>query len=229
MNRRRERSSSRPSRRAGPIVLALVVSVSVLAGCGVSGGVDDDDAGSTTSSTSPSTAPESTTTTTAEGELPSGAPGEGCVEGWTTPPPGSPKRQEPLDLIRAQMGLTGLFKVDAMRYFQGPEVPWITDPRPPFVERWYVKASLVDDPDVQARWIVERRSEDRRGISAVAVYTTTGYRSPEWRAFTGEGDPQSVPGLPGQWTGINYDFVTGEGDSGNPGLPEQNVACMEGT
>ena len=103
------------------------------------------------------------------------------------------------------------------------------EPRPPFVERWYVKASLVDDPTVRARWIVERRSEAWRGISAVAPFDTSGYTSPQWRAFAGEGEPVIVPGLPGRWSGVNYDFVTGEGDSGNPGLPEQNVACLDGT
>jgi hypothetical protein len=225
MNRRRERRTTLVARA----VLAIALGAAVLSGCGLSDDAGGGDDGSTT--TTASSTPDSTesTTTTVEGELPSGPPGEGCVEGWTTPPPGSPKRQEPLDLIRAQMGLTGLFKVDAMRYFQGPEVPWITDPRPQFVERWYVKASLVDDPSVRARWIVERRNEDVRGISAVAPFDTTGYESPEWRAFTGEGDPVIVPGLPGQWSGVNYDFVTGEGDSGNPGLPEQNLRCLDGT
>jgi hypothetical protein len=38
-----------------------------------------------------------------------------------------------------------------------------------------------------------------------------------------------VPGLPGTWTGVNYDFVTGEGDSGNRGLPDANEGCMLGT
>jgi hypothetical protein len=107
-----------------------------------------------------------------------------------------------------------------MRYFTGPEVPWILYPRPPFVERWYVKASLVDDPSVRARWIVERRDENRRGIVGVAPYETSGYRSPDWRGFVGDGEPRVVPGLPGLWVGINYDFVTGEGDGGNRGLPE---------
>jgi hypothetical protein len=224
MYRRRERRTTLAA-RAVPVVLALAL----LAGCGLTDDMEGGD-DTTTTTTAPS-APDSTgsTSTTVEGELPSGPPGEGCVEGWVTPPPGSPKRQEPLDLIRAQMGLSGLFKVEAMRYFQGPELPWVTDTRPQFVERWYVQASLVDDPSVKARWIVERRSEDRRGISAVAPFETSGYESPQWRAFTGEGDPVIVPGLPGQWAGANYDFVTGEGGSGNPGLPEQNVGCLDGS
>jgi hypothetical protein len=222
----------RPAGRAVPIVLALMIGASVLAGCGLGDGWGEDggsaDERSTSSTSTSTTATTGSTTTTAPGELPSGPAGPGCVEGWTTPAPGSPKRQEPLDLIRAEMGLSGLFNVAEMRYFTGPEVPWITDPRPPLVERWYVKASLVDDPSIRARWIVERRNEERRGISAVSPFASSGYESPEWRAFVGDGEPVSVPGLPGQWTGVNYDFVTGEGDSGNPGLPEQNVGCLDG-
>jgi LPS-assembly protein len=64
---------------------------------------------------------------------------------------GTLKRQEPLDLIRAQMGITGPFEVLAMRYFTGPEVPWILSPRPPSVERWYVKARLLSDPTFAGR------------------------------------------------------------------------------
>jgi len=127
------------------------------------------------------------------------------------------------------MGVTGQFEVLAMRYFQGPEVPWILSPRPPFVERWYVKARLLSDPTFAGRWIVERRDAKRAGISAVAPFGTTGYRSPDWRAFEGEGEPRVVPGLPGQWSGINYDFVSGEGDSGNPGLPTENEGCVRDT
>ena len=130
MNRRRERCT-----KPVTAVLALALGAAVLAGCGLSddlGGFGDEARSTTTASSTPG--PTESTSTTVEGELPSGAPVEGCVEGWTTPAPGTPKRQEPLDLIRAEMGLSGLFKVTAMRYFQGPELPWITDVRPPFVD-----------------------------------------------------------------------------------------------
>jgi hypothetical protein len=36
-------------------------------------------------------------------------------------------------------------------------------------------------------------------------------------------------GLPGQWSGIPYDFVTGEGDSGQPGLTAEVVGCLDQT
>jgi hypothetical protein len=213
-------------RRPVRLVLLLVSGAVVLTGCGVSDDVSErttTTTGSTT--TAPTTAPEGTEPPGG----PSGAPVTGCTNGWKTPAVGSPERQAPLDIIRDRMGVEGLFKVEEMRYFTGPEVPWVKEPRPEVVERWYVKASLVEEPSFQARWIVERRDEDRQGIAAVAKFTSSGYLSPDWRGFVGDGEPQAVPGLPGTWTGVNYDFVTGEGDSGNRGLPDENEGCMLGT
>ena len=47
----------------------------------------------------------------------------------------------------------------------------------------------------------------------------------------GEGEPQTYIGLPGQWSGVPFDFVTGggEGGSGQPGLPSEVTACLAGT
>jgi hypothetical protein len=150
------------------------------------------------------------------------------VDGWTTPASGTPSRTYPLDVIRAHMGVTGSFRVVEMRRFTGPEIPEIVDPRPPYVEWWYVKAQLVDDPSFQARWLVVRRSADVTGVAAVATYDSTGYRSPDWLAFVGDGTPRPVPGIPGLWTGLQYDFVTGEPDEA-PGLPVENRRCLDGT
>jgi hypothetical protein len=158
-----------------------------------------------------------------------GDPAPDCVEGWSTPAAGSDLYDEALDLIRGQMGVDGEFDVDELRYFLGPDVPWIIDPHFDVVRRWYVKASLVDDPGFRGRWLLEYRDEDRRGISAVAPYDTVGYQSPDWRGFTGDGPPRTVPGLPGKWPGLDYDFVTGEGDSGNPGLPAEVEGCLADT
>jgi hypothetical protein len=182
---------------------------------------------STTSSSAPTSAPTATGAPTTEAA--SGEAGPGCVNGWTTPEPGTAQRQEPLDLICEQMGITGEFEVVEMRYFTGPEVPWILEPRPEVVERWYVKAALVDDPSFEARWIVEARDEAVRGIAAAAPVDSAGYQSPDWMGFVGDGAPQPVPGLPGQWQGSPYDFVTGEDDGGNPGLPEENERCLDGS
>jgi hypothetical protein len=155
-----------------------------------------------------------------------GDPAPDCVEGWSAPAADTELYEEALDLIRGQMGIEGEFVVDDMRYFLGPDVPWIVEPHFDVVRRWYVKASLLDDPDFRGRWLLEYRDEDRRGISAVAPYNTGGYQSPDWRGFAGDGPPRTIPGLPGTWPGIEYDFVTGEGDTGNRGLPAEVEGCM---
>ncbi len=133
-------------------------------------------------------------------------------------------------MIDSQMGIaTGLWKADEVRYFTGPDVPWIIEPHYDTVQYWYVRAYLAADPAFAGRWLLEQRTDFIRGISAVASYDTTGYQSPDWAGFTGDGAPRSYSGLPGQWPGIRYDFVTGAGDSGQPGLPDQVVGCLSGT
>jgi hypothetical protein len=126
------------------------------------------------------------------------------------------------------MGVTGDFQVIDMRYFTSPEVPWILAPRPPVVEWWYVKAQLVGDPTFRARWLVAKRSPVVKGIAAVAGFDTTGYRSPDWRAFIGDGEPRAIEGLPGTWVGIEFDFTTGE-DNEKPGLPDEASQCLDNT
>ncbi len=159
----------------------------------------------------------------------SAPPSPRCINGWVQPKKGTPLRTEPLDIIRGQMGVSGLFVVEEMRYFTGPEAPGIVDPRPPVVHRWYVKAHLQNKPSFRGRWLIEKRRADIKGISAVAPFDTRGFKSPEWRGFVGEGPSTSYPGLPGKWVGINFDFVTGEGDSGFPGLPRKVAGCLRGT
>jgi hypothetical protein len=185
----------------------------------------DGGAGEGEDAVTPPAAEATTATPRDEGDA-----GPGCVDGWTTPAPGTARRVDPLDAIRRQMGVTGQFRVLDMRYFTGPEVPWISSPALPTIEWWYVKAELVDDPTFRARWLVVRRSPgvDTEVIAAAAPFGTTGYRSPDWRAFLGEGEPRAVDGLPGQWAGVEYDFVTGE-DGDKPGLPAENAHCLDGT
>lgn len=185
----------------------------------------------TEAGTETSTPAASTTSSTAAG---TGLPPQGdhvapdCVNGWSVPAPGTSLRTRPLDLMRRDMGVTGKFRVLEMRYFTGPEVPWVIYPRPPYVEWWYVKAHLVDDPDFRARWLVVYRRPTANGVAAVARFDTTGYRSPDWRGFIGESEPRTIEGLPGTWIGIDYDFLVGE-DGEKPGLPDENVGCMDGT
>lgn len=155
-------------------------------------------------------------------------PAPDCVEGWIAPVPGSDEYDAGLEIMGSQMGVEGPWQVEELRYFTGPELPNV-EPQYPFVERWYVRAALADDPAFRARWLIERRTELIAGISAVAPYDSTGYKSPDWTGFVGEGEPVTYLGLPGQWSGIPYDFVTGAGDSGNPGLPDEVVGCLTGT
>ncbi|MEO6349269.1 MAG: hypothetical protein ABIP53_01325 [Candidatus Limnocylindrales bacterium] len=155
-------------------------------------------------------------------------PSPGCVDGWIGPVPGDPEYEEGIAILSGFMGIEGQWNVLDIRYFSGPEVPWIFgNPNP--VERWYLRAGLVDDPTFRGRWILEKRSEDILGVSAVAPWESAGYESPDWTGFVGEGEPQNYLGLPGQWSGIPYDFVTGENDSGNPGLPDEVLDCLSGT
>jgi hypothetical protein len=196
----------------------------------------------TRSTTAPTTASTPTTRTTTEPTTtstapvattqppPGGAAGPGCINGWIVPTPGTALRVEPLDIIRGQMGITGKFQVIEMRYFTGPEVPWILAPRRPVVERWYVKAQLVDDPAFRARWLVERRSPVVKGIAAAAPFDTAGYQSPDWQGFIGERPPHAVEGLPGTWVGMDYDFLVGDDPYlEKPGLPDEVVHCLDGT
>lgn len=152
-----------------------------------------------------------------------------CINGWTSPPKGDAKRDEGLEILASYMGLTDPLLVDDMRYFVGPDPDNILDPRFENVERWYIKATLSTDPTYRGRWLIERRTADLLGVSAVAPYDTVGYVSPDWHGFEGEGAPRAIEGLPGLWGGIDYDFVTGEGDSGFPGLPDSQSECLTGT
>jgi hypothetical protein len=156
-------------------------------------------------------------------------PGPGCVNGWSTPSPESVARQEPLDAIRTTMGISNRFYVSEMRYFTVPEA---ASPGQTLVKHWYVKASLDDDPSFRARWIVTKRDTGEPLVAAVAPYGTSGFQSPDWRAFEqvdGEEPTQhAVPGVPGTWSGSEYDFVTGPNGSGS-GLPDAIKGCLDGT
>jgi hypothetical protein len=156
-----------------------------------------------------------------------GLPADSCVDGWQSPVVGSDKWSEGLEMLGLEMGLDSGLEVDEMRYFTGPDVPWIIEPHYPVVERWYIKARQADDASFAGRWLLEARTDRVRGISAVAPHDTVGFASPDWVGFFGEGPPRAYPDLPGTWAGIPYDFVTGEGDGGQPGLPDEVVGCLD--
>lgn len=178
-----------------------------------------------TATPTPAPSPSPSVTPTAA----AGPPGPDCINGWVNPPAGDPERQEGPQILSDYMGLTDPLVVEDMRFFVGPDPPWIIEPRFEEVEHWYIKATLSSDPTYRGRWLVEKRDEQRLGVSAVAPYGTTGYQSPDWHGFVGDGLPRPIPGLPGLWGGIDYDFVTGEGDSGFPGLADEVAGCLAGT
>jgi len=164
-----------------------------------------------------------------------GAPSPTCVQGWTTPPPGSPDATDPLGIIRRTTGESSPFEVVDMRMFVGPESPpSVGETAKGYLQnirRWYVKLYAPDDLAFQGRFIVEQRVFGR-GLAAVAPYDTRGFRSPDWRAFqfdSSDTEPRVVPGLPGAWTGVEYDFVKGGEGLDLPGLPAAVVGCLQAT
>jgi hypothetical protein len=156
-------------------------------------------------------------------------PYAGCTNGWFNPLPGSPEFDEGVEILGNYMGQLGEWNIVDMRYFTGPDSPGVIEPRFDPVHRWYIRAALVDDPGYKGRWLIEKRTDLILGVSAVAPWDSFGYESPDWTGFIGEGPPTTYTGLPGQWSGIPYDFVTGEGDGGQPGLPAEVVECLAAT
>jgi len=164
-----------------------------------------------------------------------GEPSPTCREGWVTPPEGSADATDPLGIIRRSTGQDAPFEVVEMRMFVGPESPpsegdgakgYLQD-----IRRWYIKLYAPDDLAFQGRFLVEQRVFGR-GLAAVAPFDTRGFRSPDWRGFqydSTDSGPRTVPGLPGTWTGDEYDFVTGGEGLDLPGLPSAVVGCLDGT
>lgn len=167
-----------------------------------------------------------------------------CVNGYTVPPEGDPAREEGLrilakavsDAVGARVTSTD-FAVEEMRYFEGPESPPSERDYILNVRRWYVKASLAEDPGFAGRFLVERRTFGP-GLAAVAPFDSQGFASPDWIGFQYEGEDsarRTYDGLPGTWGGTPYDFVRGktldrkEEIFGFPGLPVEVIGCLAGT
>jgi hypothetical protein len=164
-----------------------------------------------------------------------GVPSPTCVQGWTTPPAGTPDATDPLGIIRRTTGEKAPFEVVDMRMFVGPESPpSVGEGAKGYLQnirRWYVKLYAPDDLAFQGRFIVEQRVFGR-GLAAVAPYDTRGFRSPDWHGFqfdSGDIEPRAIPGLPGAWTGVEYDFVKGGEGLDLPGLPAAVVGCLQAT
>lgn len=170
----------------------------------------------------------------------SAPPTQDCQNGWMTPEQGSQEYERPLRIIGRTLGVEPRFEVVEMRYFVGPESPPSAKNFLQEIRRWYVKGFLRSDDAIRGRWLVESRRFGA-GVAAVAPYDTRGYRSPDWTAFKYEtvgpyAEPRAYAGLPGEWVGTPYDFVTGDEPADNPGealtipgLPDQVVGCLSGT
>jgi hypothetical protein len=160
-----------------------------------------------------------------------GAPSATCVEGWRTPPRGTPLFTDPLGIVRRSAPVDGEFTVVDMRYFTGPESPPSDKGYILEIARWYIKLFVESDWSYQGRFIVEQRRFGR-GVAAVAPYDSKGFRSPDWTGFqwdSADTTVRSYPGLPGRWPGIPYDFVKGGAGLEIAGLPDEVRGCLQGT
>jgi hypothetical protein len=212
----------------------IVVVLLVLAAC--DGGGEDIFPGGSPSSLSPfpSTPKLASPTPPAPPQVTSPTSGDAsdaCVDGWRTPPAGSAVALTPLRIIRRTVRLPGEPVIVDMRYFTGPESPPSDKGYIRTIERWYVKLYTEADLRFQGRFLVESRVFGD-GVAAVAPYDTEGYRSPDWSGFQwNEADPapRAYAGLPGEWSGIRYDFVKGGAGLDIPGLPAEVTGCLDGT
>ena len=193
----------------------------------------------TTTTTATTTTSETTTTTASTTTtLPSGGPTASCINGWTTPTPGTALRTDPLDMIRGFLGLSAgdLFVVDDMRYFVGPEDVELISPRRD-VERWYVKAYQQSDPSINGRWVI-RRINIGEGVAYWADYSSVGYEEGTWTGYEGENaeyDPFHPPCTAGHGPYCTCDWgVSGCScsDTDHPacwGPPPEVMGCLDGT
>lgn len=160
-----------------------------------------------------------------------------CLNGYTDLAPEDPSREEALRVLARATGIApGRFDVADIRYFEGPESPPSEREYLLNVRRWYVKATVRGNDTYAGRFLIEKRSFGG-GVVAVAPFDTEGIRSPDWIGFqlVDGSEPQAYPGLPGEWAGEPYDFVTGRDPEtreevfGFPGLPLEVAGCLEST
>ncbi len=159
----------------------------------------------------------------------SGEASDTCVDGWRAPPVDTALALKPLRIIRRTVRLPREPVIVEMRYFTGPESPPSEKGYISTIERWYVKLYSEADPRFQGRFLVESRLFGD-GVAAVAPCDTEGFRSPDWSGFQwneADPEPRAYPGLPGEWSGIRYDFVKGGAGLDIPGLPAEVRGCLD--
>jgi hypothetical protein len=225
-----------PAPRRSVATLALVLGVALVA-CTDDG--PDPSAATTPSTTAPpvttvSEAADVSPTPPALPEEPpatSGPIAADCVNGWETPDADTAPYTSPLGVIRRATGVRGELVVVDMRMFEGPESPPSDKGYLENVQRWYVKLYAATDLTFQGRFLVEARTFGQ-GLAAVAPYDTSGFRSPDWIGFqfdSADEEARRYEGLPGEWSGVPYDFVNGGAGLEIPGLPDDVVGCLSAT
>jgi hypothetical protein len=153
------------------------------------------------------------------------------VNGWSAPAASSPGVASALKVIRTTLGITSPLKVDATRFFTGPESPPSqAKAYLKVVDRLYVKAQEKGDPSVGGRFLVEKR-QFGIGLVAAAPLDTSGFSSDDWVGFQNEPGsvPKAVEGIPGKVAALTYNFVDGGEGLDIPGLPPAVAGCMDGT
>lgn len=147
----------------------------------------------------------------------SGSASPSCVKGWITPARGTALRKAALDMIRANAGER--FGVVEMRYFVGPEDAEVLSPQSE-IERWYVKAYSLSDPERRQRWLV-RRAPVGRGVDAVAPFDSHGYGPRTWKRVDATDENFADPFLrPCNRTKPGTKCM---------GLPREVLGCLSGT
>jgi hypothetical protein len=225
-----------PAPRRSVATLAIVFGLALVA-------CTDDDPDPSAATTPSTTAPPVTTVSEAvdisptppalpeEPPATSGPIAADCVNEWETPDAGTGPYTSPLGVIRRATGVRGELVVVDMRMFEGPESPPSDKGYLENVQRWYVKLYAASDLTFQGRFLVEARTFGQ-GLAAVAPYDTTGFRSPDWIGFqfdSADEEARRYEGLPGEWSGVPYDFVNGGAGLEIPGLPDDVVGCLSAT
>ncbi len=146
-----------------------------------------------------------------------GAPSPSCINGWTTPPRGSPLRKAALDMMRTYD--RERFVVTEMRYFVGPEDAEVISTRGE-VERWYVKAYTAASRQRQHRWLI-RRALVGRGVDALADYDSTGYGPKTWIRVDTPDESLADP--------FQHPCNQATPEQKCMGLPREVLGCLDGT
>jgi hypothetical protein len=172
---------------------------------------------SSTPSSTPSSSPTSTPTPSATVTVLALAPKKGaksatCVNGWTEPSSQSDDFfKQAVSALQQNQGGTG-YAVKSVRYFAGPVASGGVG------ASYYLK---VAGPTFTGRVLLVSGGGAEQ--AAVAPADSSGWKAGDWKGFRGQTGAAAFPGVPGKWSGPEYDPVTG-------GLLPASVAgCMTGT